>query len=103
MPLRRFFPAKFLLTFACIFSISSPLIPHYDFRTTRAAASVWTEAAGPQDLEAFQGYLEAAPLGLEVRYGWTLPGGHGENVRIADIEFSWNLDHNDLLAAASNL
>ncbi|HKP85948.1 MAG TPA: S8 family serine peptidase [Blastocatellia bacterium] len=51
----------------------------------------------------FQGYLEAAPLGLDVRYAWTLPGGHGENVRIADIEFSWNLSHNDLAAAASKL
>lgn len=52
-----------------------------------------------KELEAFQGYLEAAPLGLDVRYAWSLPGGRGENVKIVDIEVNWNLDHQDLVSA----
>lgn len=63
----------------------------------------YAAADGPKDLSAMQGYLDPAPLGMEVRYGWTLPGGRGENVRIVDIEYNWNLNHNDLAAAAANL
>ncbi len=55
----------------------------------------------PQELEVFQGYLDPAPDGMDVRYVWTLPGGHGENVRIADIELNWNLQHNDLLEVSN--
>jgi len=61
--------------------------------------------AGPkvQDLEPMQGYLDSAPGGMDVDYAWTLPGGSGENVRIIDIEFNWNLNHSDLKTVASNL
>jgi subtilisin family serine protease len=58
--------------------------------------------AGPKELEAFQGYLDPAPEGMDIRYAWTLPGGRGENVRIVDIEFNWNLKHNDLVAAVTD-
>lgn len=57
----------------------------------------------PQDLERFQGHLDPAPEGMDVRYAWGLEGGRGENVRIVDIEVSWNLDHNDLIAATTDL
>jgi hypothetical protein len=40
---------------------------------------------------------------MDVRYAWSLPGGKGENVRIVDIEYDWNLDHNDLIAATADL
>jgi subtilisin family serine protease len=56
----------------------------------------------PQELEEFQAYLDPAPHGMDVRYAWTLPGGKGENVKIVDIEYNWNLTHNDLTAATSN-
>ena len=56
----------------------------------------------PKELEAFQAYLDPAPGGMNVRYAWTLPGGKGENVKIVDIELNWNLQHQDLAAAASN-
>jgi hypothetical protein len=61
------------------------------------------EDAEPQELEAFQGYLDPAPRGMDIRYAWTLPGGHGENIRIVDIEYNWNLSHNDLLHVTSDL
>ena len=56
----------------------------------------------PQELEEFQGYLDPAPFGMDVRYAWTIPGGKGENVKIVDIELNWNLNHNDLTAALSD-
>jgi serine protease len=56
-----------------------------------------------QNLQPFQGYLAIAPGGMDVDYAWTLDGGSGENVKIIDIEYDWNLNHNDLQAAASNL
>ena len=56
----------------------------------------------PQELEVYQGYLDPAPHGMDVRYAWTLPGGKGENVKIVDIEYNWNLTHNDLAGATSN-
>lgn len=55
-----------------------------------------------QNLESLQGYLEPAPTGMDVRYAWTLAGGRGENVRVIDIEVSWNLGHSDLVSATSN-
>ena len=66
------------------------------------AASFVAQSA-PQDLEVFQGYLDPAPGGMDVRYAWTLPGGRGENVTIVDIEVNWNLKHNDLAAATADL
>ncbi|MGA9772505.1 MAG: S8 family serine peptidase [Blastocatellia bacterium] len=92
MPLGRFFSLRFLLILICIFSITSPLV-----------SNPRTDDPVPQELEVFQGYLNPAPLGMDVRYAWTLEGGHGENVRIVDVEYNWNLDHNDLLAATADL
>lgn len=58
-----------------------------------------TEDAPPvtPDLTSRQGYLEAAPGGIEARYSWTLPGGSGDGVRIIDIEGAWRFTHEDLL------
>jgi len=43
-----------------------------------------------------QGYLNAAPSGVDARYAWTQSGGRGNDIRIIDIERGWNLDHEDL-------
>lgn len=56
----------------------------------------------PQDLAPTtpmfggQGYLGAAPLGIDALFAHALPGGSGEGVRIVDVEFAWRLDHEDL-------
>ena len=50
----------------------------------------------PPDFEDNQGYLEAATSGIDANHAWTLPGGTGSLVTIVDIEYSWNLDHDDL-------
>ncbi|MEM7709648.1 MAG: S8 family serine peptidase [Pseudomonadota bacterium] len=48
------------------------------------------------DFEFQQGYLDPAPVGIDARYGWTVPGGTGTGVRIIDVEQSLNVTHEDL-------
>jgi Subtilase family len=47
-----------------------------------------------------QGYLDAAPKGIDARYAWTKNGGCGEGrVQFIDIEYAWVLNHEDIRAA----
>lgn len=48
------------------------------------------------DFEPIQGYLTAAPEGLDAHFAWTIPGGTGAGVSICDLETAWNLSHEDL-------
>lgn len=43
-----------------------------------------------------QGYLTAAPTGINAPYAWTQRGGKGSNVRVIDIEWGWRFNHEDL-------
>jgi serine protease len=43
-----------------------------------------------------QGYLEAAPIGIDARWAKTQPGGRGQYADVCDIEQSWRLEHEDL-------
>lgn len=43
-----------------------------------------------------QGYLEAAPGGIDALYAATVTGGGGAGVRIIDIEGAWRFTHEDL-------
>ncbi|MFP2904563.1 S8 family serine peptidase [Pyxidicoccus sp. 3LFB2] len=45
-----------------------------------------------------QGYLNAAPGGIDAKYGWTVGGGTGTGVRIVDVETGWNRTHEDMPA-----
>lgn len=49
------------------------------------------------DFTAHQGYLDAAPGGIDARYAWTVPGGGGSGVRIIDCEWGWRFTHEDLV------
>jgi hypothetical protein len=53
--------------------------------------------------ESRQGYLDAAPGGIEARFAWTKPGGRGDGVRVIDLEWGWNFSHEDLLASSGGL
>ncbi|MET0341344.1 MAG: S8 family serine peptidase [Polyangiales bacterium] len=55
-------------------------------------------AVDRDDFQDLQGYLKpASQLGIDAQYAWTIPGGTGKNVTVADIEYAtWNLDHEDL-------
>ncbi len=51
----------------------------------------------PGDYQDQQGYLDAATDGIDAEsYAWGIAGGTGANVRIVDLEYSWNLNHDDL-------
>jgi hypothetical protein len=52
--------------------------------------------ADDDSLSSKQTYLDKAPYGINARYAWTVPGGDGKNMRLADVEWGWNLDHEDL-------
>jgi serine protease len=55
------------------------------------------------DFTPQQGYRAAAPGGIDANFAATLPGGKGENITIADIEYSWNVNHEDLAKAPGAL
>ncbi|HMB92285.1 MAG TPA: S8 family serine peptidase [Rhodothermales bacterium] len=47
-------------------------------------------------LSVLQGYLDAAPKGIDARYAWGLPGGDGKGQHLIDVERGWYLNHMDL-------
>jgi hypothetical protein len=49
------------------------------------------------DFTARQLYLNAAPVGIDARYAWTVAGGSGAGVQIIDCEGAWRFTHEDLL------
>lgn len=58
-------------------------------------ATVEAPPASP-DFTARQGYLNAAPAGIDARYAWTQRGGRGAGVRVVDCEWGWRFTHEDL-------
>jgi hypothetical protein len=48
------------------------------------------------DFTARQEYLNAAPVGIDARYAWTVSGGGGAGIEIIDIEWGWRFTHEDL-------
>jgi serine protease len=52
------------------------------------------------DFTGNQGYLDAAPGGIDARFAWTIPGGDGSEIKIYDVEYSWNQTHEDLSKAS---
>ncbi len=53
------------------------------------------------DYESSQGYLNPATDGIDAKYAWNLPGGTGYGVTVCDLEYSWNLNHDDLPASVA--
>jgi serine protease len=45
---------------------------------------------------ANQGYLNAAPYGIDARFSWTRPGGDGFLRKFMDVEAAWQYTHEDL-------
>ncbi|MCU4986417.1 S8 family serine peptidase [Bacillus cereus] len=48
------------------------------------------------DFSIRQGYLDAAPVGVDAKHAWRFPGGKGNGVKIVDIEGAWKFSHEDL-------
>lgn len=47
-----------------------------------------------------QGYLAAAPNGVDARRAWRIPGGDGAGITFVDVEQGWTLSHEDLSGAS---
>ena len=61
---------------------------------------------GTPDFEINQGYLRPnsnTNNGIDAEYSWTFEGGNGEGVTIYDVEYSWNLVHEDLRSSIKTL
>ncbi len=59
--------------------------------------------AGDDTFAAQQGYLDAAPDGIDARWAWTQLNGEGAGVGFIDLEQGWIPTHEDLAAAAPTL
>lgn len=59
--------------------------------------------AATPSFEARQGYLDAAPGGIDARYAWTVAGGRGAGVRVIDCEWGWRFSHEDLTQNSSGV
>lgn len=56
------------------------------------------------DLTFFQFYFDPADWnGYDVAYARTRPGGNGSQARLIDIEYQWELDHEDLQKSPTNI
>ncbi|KAA0760644.1 hypothetical protein DT250_24425 [Bacillus sp. AR2-1] len=44
-----------------------------------------------------QGYLEAAPKGINASHAWSIKGGDGKGTTFVDMEYGWLLTHEDLV------
>lgn len=58
-----------------------------DLRDAPPATPTWVDR---------QGYLDAAPGGVDAKLAWTIPGGGGAGVRVIDCEWGWRFTHEDL-------
>ena len=46
--------------------------------------------------DAYQGYLDKAPNGVDARWAWDGVYGSGAGIRICDVEYDYNANHKDL-------
>jgi serine protease len=60
-------------------------------------------APSTPDFTGSQGYLNSAPGGIGAKDSWSVTGGTGSGVKIVDVEYSWNLNHEDLSKAGNAL
>ena len=76
------------------------------FKPGPVGASVAPGADPPSptpDLSPHQGYLGAAPAGIDAHSAWLWPGGYGQGVRIVDVEAAWGFTHEDLRLTTGGL
>ena len=62
----------------------------------RSLAFFTFAASATPDHTSRQEYLNAAPVGIDARYAWTLPGGRGQGITVANLDYDWLLSHEDL-------
>jgi hypothetical protein len=50
-----------------------------------------------------QGYLTAAPAGVDAAFAWGIAGGDGAGINVIDLEQGWTLNHEDLVGHGATL
>ena len=77
---------------------AEPAVPQLEDEVLerRTSAAADTPPVTP-DFTAGQGYLLAAPGGVDAVYAATVAGGRGAGIDIIDIEGAWNFAHEDLV------
>jgi hypothetical protein len=68
-----------------------------DARINEMASSLDEPPMTTPNFSARQRYLDAAPVGIDARHAWTVPGGGGAGCEIIDLEWGWRFTHEDLL------
>lgn len=63
---------------------------------TEAYAAPVAAPSPTADYTSLQTYLQTSPKGIDSTYAQNVAGGSGANVRVFDIEYSWNTSHEDL-------
>jgi Subtilase family/Dockerin type I domain len=63
----------------------------------------YKDVSATPNFEPYQDYLQIAPYGVDAYYAKTQPGGDGTGVKIVDIEYGWNMTHEDLGRALGKL
>lgn len=77
----------------------------YEVERAYAELAVSEPVVNPADdtYSGSQGYLDAAPTGIDARWAWTQPNGEGGGVGVVDLEQGWFLAHEDLAAKAPTI
>lgn len=73
--------------------------PHYEPAVIRHPQNSedppLNSSQGIKNWTDLQDYLFPSPRGVDAMFAWAIPGGRGENVKIADIEWGWEPRHQD--------
>jgi hypothetical protein len=60
-------------------------------------------APATPDFSSSQGYKAVGPTGVGALRPSKVPGGDGKGIRVVDVEYSWQLDHEDLEMGAASI
>lgn len=84
-------------------SAAQKLVVHEDVEEAYVEGGPCPPPVNPVDdpMSSSQGYLDAAPGGLDARWAWGVADGSG--VGFVDLEQGWTLDHEDLVGAGITL
>ncbi|SDL23264.1 S8 family serine peptidase [Nonomuraea jiangxiensis] len=67
-----------------------------------ASQDVESAAAATPDFTGMQGYLRPAPQGINADFSRRDPRARGTGIRIVDLEYDWNMAHEDLQLNSSS-